>query len=497
MGLTLACALAAQKVEVRVVDRAARPATTSRANILHARGVEVLARLDALGDLPERSLAPLGMTMHVGDRPLATVRFAPLRGQSTQALFVSQADVEEQLRRRLGALGVEVEWNRPLDGLEVHEHGVTAHLDGTRLHADWVVGCDGAHSTVRDLAAIDFPGVSVGERFLLADVHVDWDRSRDVSAGWFHRDGILMAMPMPSPGQTRRETGTLWRLMAEVTAAPGEPHLTQQQILDRFEQLVPHRSGQHARLGEAVWTSVFRIHRRLAADYRRGRVLLAGDAAHVHSPIGGQGMNTGIGDAENLAWKLALVVHGRADARLLDTYTAERRPLATWILNATTANTRILLGETLPARLLRDRIMLPLLNLPAMQRAATRSASQLDVTYRNGPLGARRGRSPHPGDRIGNLACLRADATPTRLHAELGSRWALLAPQATGTVEELATTARAHLGDDVGVLRPQDATQHRDVLLVRPDGHLSWRGRTPADLRRWLTETLGCTEKSR
>lgn len=129
MGLTLACALAAQKVEVRVVDRAARPATTSRANILHARGVEVLARLDALGDLPERSLAPLGMTMHVGDRPLATVRFAPLRGQSTQALFVSQADVEEQLRRRLGALGVEVEWNRPLDGLEVHEHGVTAHLD--------------------------------------------------------------------------------------------------------------------------------------------------------------------------------------------------------------------------------------------------------------------------------------------------------------------------------------------------------------------------------
>ena len=148
------------------------------------------------------------------------------------------------------------------------------------------------------------------------------------------------------------------------------------------------------------WASSFRIQRRLADTYRRGRVVLAGDAAHIHSPLGGQGMNTGMGDAENLAWKLALVVGGRADDALLDTYEAERRPIAEEVLANTTGLTRLVIGEGRGARLLRDRVFVPLLNRGWVQRQIAESASQLKLSYRRGPLGGRRLVGPSLGDRV-------------------------------------------------------------------------------------------------
>lgn len=440
-GMALACGLAAQGVEVRLVDQAAGPAETSRANILHARGVEVLDRLGALGDLRERSLEPAGMRMHVGGEPIATMRFLPDRRERTQALFVSQAAVEAELRRRLAELDVPIHWGTEVTALEP---------------AAWVVGCDGARSRVRELAGIDFPGVPVAERFLLADVRADWARDRSVSAGWYHRDGMVLAVPMP---------GGLWRLMADV------PHdgerLTPDQVVDRMRRLLAERAGQpDIGIRETVWASVFRIHRRLAADYRRGRVLLAGDAAHTHSPIGGQGMNTGIGDAENLAWKLGLVVRGLAGTELLDTYGAERRPLAADVLRNTTANTRLLLGETALTRFLRDRVVVPLLGRPFVQRRATRVASQLWVTYRKGPLGGR-----GLGHRVPDGEYHRVDGTPVRLHAALGPAWALI-----GGSTALWFEARRALGEVAHLQGDGDA------LLVRPDAHVAWRGTSQQDL---------------
>ncbi|MGK5557067.1 FAD-dependent monooxygenase [Actinomadura kijaniata] len=481
-GLALACGLAAQGVGVRVVDRAEGPASTSRANILHARGAEVLQRLGAVGDLREHSLEPVGMRMHVRSRPIATMRFAPDGREPARALFVSQARIEERLRRRLGELGGRVEWGRTVTGVTQDADGVTAGFaDGARVRAGWLAGCDGAHSTVREAAGIAFPGVPVVERFLLADVHADWDRDRTVSAGFFHRDGLLLAIPM----RDADGRDDLWRLMADVPD-PGR-RLDAAEIVARFERLLPERAGETGvRLRDTVWTSVFRIHRRLAADYRRGRVLLAGDAAHVHSPIGGQGMNTGIGDAENLAWKLALVVRGAADPTLLDTYTAERRPLAAEVLRTTTANTRILVGEGAVARLVRDRIFVPLLNSPRVQRQATRTASQLWVSYRKGPLGGR-GAGPRPGDRVPDREGVRADGSPARLYAELCPSWVLLA-RPGADVTALLDVAREHLGEAVTALFDADAP--RAPELVRPDGHLGWRGDDPAALRRWLTGAL-------
>ncbi len=482
-GLVLGCALAAHGVAVRVVDRAEGPAPTSRANILHARGVEVLTRLGALGDLPERALSPVGMTMYARGRELATMRFVPDPREPVQALFISQADIEAQLRLRFEALGGSVEPGREVVGAAQDADGVTVEFaDGDALRTAWLVGCDGSRSTVRQLAEIGFPGVSVVERFLLADVNAAWDRSRQGSAGWFHPDGMLLAMPM----RGRNGGGDLWRLMADVPDT-GE-HLSAEQIVERLRDLLRERAEvEDIEIRETVWTSVFRIQRRLAESYRHGRVLLAGDAAHIHSPIGGQGMNTGMGDAENLAWKLAMVATGRADEALLDTYTPERRPLAEEVLRTTTANTRLLAGATPLTRLVRDRLLLPVFNLTSVQRQATRKASQLWVTYRGGPLGGR-GRAPHPGDRIPDQACLDVEGATTSLYSALGPAWALIADRER---PELAEAARRRLGE-IAVLRIPDATG--SPMLVRPDGHLAWRGDDPDDLRSWLTGTLRTRE---
>ncbi len=202
---------------------------------------------------------------------------------------------------------------------------------------------------------------------------------------------------------------------------------------------MPERTGRaDIRIKDAVWTSAFRIHRRLADTYRRGRIFLAGDAAHIHSPLGGQGMVTGMGDAENL----------------------------------------------------RNRVLVPVANLPAVQRRAGQLASQLWATYRRGPLGgggvARR--RPRPGDRVADLICLRPDGSATRLHAELGRRWALLSPG--GDTYACLKEARERLGDTVTALTRDSGTQ-QDVWLIRPDAHLAWRGRPPAArLGPWLDQVL-------
>jgi 2-polyprenyl-6-methoxyphenol hydroxylase-like FAD-dependent oxidoreductase len=197
-GLTLACGLLLHGVSVRVVDEAPGPTTTSRANILYGRGVEVLGRLDALGDLVKRSVEPVRLTTYVNGRPLLTMHLADLfdmTGTRYQPLYVSQAEVEAQLRSRLADLGGAVECAAGLVDTEQDDGGVITRRR-QQLRAGWLIGCDGAHSTVRKLAGTGFPGVSVIEQFLLADVHADWALDRSAGSIYLHRDGVLAAIPM-------------------------------------------------------------------------------------------------------------------------------------------------------------------------------------------------------------------------------------------------------------------------------------------------------------
>jgi len=472
-GLALACGLRAAGVDVRVFDKAAGPAVTSRALGLQPRGVEVLDRLGALGDLPDRGLPIRSVTINVDGRELASFPVGQPTGLGgPRGLIMSQADIEGALRDRLFALGGDIEWDRGVDGLARVRDGVTVCLDdGSEFDAAWVVGADGAHSVVRKAVGIGFPGVPIVEQFLLADVHADIDRPREGAVSWLRGDAALAAFPLPG--------NDLWRVMAPAPTEFGDEPAPQAIVDYLASRLAAEAAGT---IDSTVWTSTFRIQRRLADGYRRGRVLLAGDAAHIHSPLGGQGMNTGIGDAENLAWKLALVVSGRADHSLLDTYEAERRPIAKGVLETTSSVTEMVVSQRWAARLLRDRVAVPLMNQSWVQRQITERASQLKVSYRHGPLGARLWRflpGVRAGDRVADRTCTRADGTSVRLFDALGPGWALIG------ANSLAEVARERLGDVVSL------RGDRAGLLVRPDGHLAWRGTDAAGLRAWLDNALG------
>ncbi len=480
-GLALACGLRAAGVAVRVLDGAPGPSATSRALGLQPRGVEVLDRLGALGDLPERSV-PIGQVITYVDRRRVARLSMDIRTPlvTRPGLLVSQAEIEAELRRRLTELGGTIEWNRPVLGVEAEDDGVRTCLADEVIASGWVVGCDGAHSRVRKSVGITFPGVAVVEKFLLADVRADLALPRDAVSVWLSGDRMVGAFPLPGEG--------LWRLMAP--AAEGDPD---EDVVHLMGRAVEEGAGlSAASIRRTEWTSTFRIHRRLADGYRRGRVLLAGDAAHIHSPFGGQGMNTGLGDAENLAWKLALVAGGRAGDDLLDTYEAERRPIAEDVLASTSAMTRVVVGRSPLARLFRDAVFVPLLRNRRVQRAIREQSSQLKITYRRGPLGSAgpgsriTARGAVPGDRVPDIACRDENGRDTRLHRELGPSWALLCHPSVHA--ECAGVARAHLDGSVAVL-----TALSDVpatLLIRPDAHLAWRGEDPRGLDRVLGHIL-------
>ncbi|WP_328399476.1 FAD-dependent monooxygenase [Streptomyces sp. NBC_00390] len=487
-GLALACGLRANGLAVRVLDGAAGPSRTSRALGLQPRGAEVLDRLGALDDLPERSVRIEQVITHVDGQPMARLNV----GQRTKlvtrpGLLISQAEIEARLRDRLRALGVEVEWGKELLAADQDGSGVNVSFTGGQTRADWLAGCDGAHSRVRKAAGISFPGVAVIERFLLADVQAALPLPANAVSVWLRAGSMLGAFPLPGTD--------VWRLMSP---APGDADgLGRPDVLAVLKEQLRIQAGiAPSTVRNALWTSTFRIHRRLASTYRRGRIVLAGDAAHTHSPFGGQGLNTGLGDAENLAWKLAMVASGAASDALLDTYESERRPIAREVLQSTSSLTRMVVGRTLVARAARDRVFVPLMNRPFVQRLIWEQSSQLKIHYRRGPLGVRpheRWSVPGPrvGDRVPDLACTRPDGSPTRLYAEIGPRWGLVVP-ASGNHDVYVSVTARHLGTTTPAttLVPSGA-RGRHVMLVRPDGHLAWRGTSVASLDQWLRRALG------
>jgi 4,5-epoxidase len=499
-GLTLACGLLGKGVAARVVDKAAEPAGTSRALGLQPRGIEVVERLGALNGLPDRALQVEQIVVHINGKQAARVRVGQRTALVTRpSLVISQAIVEAALRRRVADLGGHIEWGREVTAAEQDSGGVTVGFaDGGRRRVGWLVGCDGAHSRVRELAGIGFPGVPLAERFLLVDVTADLPLSRRSIYVWLDADTVYGAFPLP--GQD------VWRLMVPTADPATEPdRMTDQAVFAEVTRQLGERTGCDPSLvRDPVWVTSFRVHRRLAETYRTGRILLAGDAAHVHSPFGGQGMNTGIGDAENLAWKLAMVVNGTAEHKLLDSYEAERRPIAAKAVKSTGAASNLILGNHVLARLLRDRVVVPLMNKASMQRRVWENLSQLKVSYRDGPLGRgarwwRSGQGARPGDRVPDIQCVRANSgARTTLHAELGDKWALVIParmasDGYATVcrmvsDRYAAVAAKRLGyDSLSTLVADDDTS-AEMMLVRPDAHLGWRGRADADaLDRWLS----------
>lgn len=353
-GLTLGVSLLSRGIRVTIVDGVAAGANTSRAAAVNARTLEVLEGLDVSRRMVKRGLVAPRFTMREGEKTLIPIDFTMLPTAYPYTLMISQADTERLLSERLTELGGEVIRPKRLTRLDQDADGVTAVFeDGDAVRARYVVGADGMHSTVREQAGIGFTGGEFSESFALADVRLDGSAPTDEVILFYARTGLTVMAPLP---------GGIHRIVAPVADAPEEPSIEYvQQLLDT-RGFGPGRSV----VTELIWGSRFRIHHRVADTYRAGRLLLAGDAAHVHSPAGGQGMNLGIQDAIALADALASVLGGGPDSAL-DDYSATRRPFAQEVLTLTGRLTRV---ATLPraARPVRNVVMRMAAWLPAVRR---------------------------------------------------------------------------------------------------------------------------------
>lgn len=352
-GLTLAAALCARGVRATVLDRLSEGANTSRAAVVHARTLEVLEPIAAAQPLIERGLVAQRFTIRDRDRVLVPIAFDKLPTRYPYTLMVSQAETEKVLLRRLAELGGAVLRPRTLVDLNQDGSGVTATLDdGSRWRARYLVGADGMHSTVRERARIAFSGGSYGESFVLADVRLTGDVPDDEVILYFSPAGMAVVAPLP---------GGVHRIVAAVDDAPESPTAAYVQVL--LDARGPQREAVVVR--EVLWGSRFRVQHRVADVYRAGRVLLAGDAAHVHSPAGGQGMNAGILDAMALAGALVKALAG--DTAALDAYGRARRPVAQQVVAFADRLTR--LATVRPGlRAARNLLLSTLSRLPAFRR---------------------------------------------------------------------------------------------------------------------------------
>ncbi|MFJ6785432.1 FAD-dependent oxidoreductase [Streptomyces yangpuensis] len=361
-GLALAVTLAEAGIDFVLLDRQAEGANTSRAAVVHARTLEVLDELDPSGalsaDLVGRGVPVSRFAVRDGARPLAAVDFDGLPTAHPYALMVPQYETEAVLLRRLRALGGDV--HRPYEVTAVAQDAEGATLTtatGETLRAAHVVGADGMHSAVRTAAGIAFEGASYRESFVLADVVMDWAPGPHEVSLAFGAAGLTVIAPLP---------GGHYRIVATVAEAPAEPDLA------FVRGLLDARVPGQAAVRELVWSSRFRIHHRVADRYRAGRLLLAGDAAHVHSPAGGQGMNTGIQDGYALGRALAV-----GD---LDGYQAARRPVALRVVALTHRMTRVATTRNRALRAVRNTLLPVLARIPALRvRLATELA---ELNYR-------------------------------------------------------------------------------------------------------------------
>ncbi|WP_182886873.1 FAD-dependent monooxygenase [Microbispora sp. H10885] len=359
-GLTAAIVLAQHGRQVMIVDALGEGANTSRAAVVHPRTLEVLEPYGVADRLAAHGLHTPVFAIRDRDKMLVPVPFGGLPTAYPYTLMISQADTEAHLLARLHELGGKVIRPARVSSVEQDADGVTATLDdGRRIRAAYLIGADGLNSTVRQSAGIGFTGGTYAESFVLADVRLSGGVPQNEVTLYFSPAGLVVVAPLP---------GGLHRIVATVDEAPKEPGIPfVQHLLDtRGPEAEP------ARVRELIWSSRFRVHHRIADTYRRGRLLLAGDAAHVHSPAGGQGMNLGVDDAVHLGETLARVLKGEPDS-LLDSYAATRRPQAEQVIALAGRLTRLATAAD-GRRVLRNLVLALAGRVPAVR---TRLAWQL------------------------------------------------------------------------------------------------------------------------
>jgi 2-polyprenyl-6-methoxyphenol hydroxylase-like FAD-dependent oxidoreductase len=383
VGLTMAVELARFGVGVRIIDRSSHPTETSRALVIWSRTLELLDRAGCTHAFLAAGIRAHGASLRAGQTVLGRPRFDDIESEYNFALMIPQRDTERLLIEHLRSLGVEVEretelvsFSEAADRVET----VLSHADGRRetVSVPWLLGCDGAHSAVRHGLGIEFHGSTQGDDWLIADVRLEGKNAPpdDEISTFFHRDGPLISFPLP---------GRRARVIANRGKTdPARPR-TDPTLVD-VQAMIDQRAGGGFDATDPVWLTNFRINERKVSQYRFGHIFLAGDAAHIHSPAGGQGMNTGMQDAINLAWKLAMVVHGDARESLLDSYSPERNAVGDMVLRNASALTDMATLTNPAAQTARNLVARFLLGFHAVRREMAATMSEVDIAYAKSPL---------------------------------------------------------------------------------------------------------------
>jgi 2-polyprenyl-6-methoxyphenol hydroxylase-like FAD-dependent oxidoreductase len=439
-GLMMAAELALAGVRVQLLDERVDMPNITRAFAVHARTLELLDARGMADELVKRGTPvyeiapPGGTTLNLRELP---TRFGML-------LIVPQSGTEQVLQTRVDDLGVPVVRGAEVVGLTQDDDGVTVQCaDGTSIRTTYVVGCDGAHSTVRQLVGIEFTGKQYETHILLADVKLT-RATEDTLTGVTNEKGVVLMIPF-GDGWFR---AIAWDRLRE--QAPLKEPVTIDEIRDSFHRI----AGEDYGMTDMRWSSRFLSERKQAERYRAGRVFIAGDAAHVHSPLGGQGMNTGIADAMNLGWKLAEAVGGTAPDWLLDSYQGERLPVGAAVLRLTDAFNQLVLGRSKVQRRVQTLAVGTITRLPAGRRFMAGRLSQLGIDYPR----ASRGDHRMVGKRMPDVDC-----GGTRLYALMREGRFVMITTADVEVDRADVVHAVHSERDLPA-----------AVLVRPDGYVAW-----------------------
>jgi len=488
-GLMLANQLGRRGVRALIIDRHAGPSLETRALGVQARTLEIYSKLGIVDRALQLGKRATGANMWTQGRRAARIPLGDIGRDLSPypfLLILGQDDNERLLGDALRSWGMAVQWNTELVGLEQEYDHATATLkqpDGTirKITAAWVAGCDGARSAVRELSGIAFPGAPYEHVFFVADTQVTGDMVPDELNVYLWPEGFHLFFPMRGTDH--------WRIVGILP-----PNLRGRDDLT-FEDVIPsvrQEAGAGLSFKGCSWFSTYRIHHRSAARFRDRRCFLLGDAAHIHSPVGAQGMNTGLQDAYNLAWKLALVVTGRADAILLDSYEDERIPVARRLLSTTDRAFSLIVSDSWLAGLFRTRILARIaafaMSRERIRELAFRTISQTGIRYRNSPLSQTLpglpDSAPHAGDRFPWLRLkFQADGPTEDVFQRLDdTRFNLIvigqSLPAEGTLD-LGDPLRTHVvPDDPANDRELARAQIRgpSFYLLRPDGHVGLAG---------------------
>jgi 2-polyprenyl-6-methoxyphenol hydroxylase-like FAD-dependent oxidoreductase len=461
VGLAMAADLTRYGVSVRLIDKAPEPTDKSKALVLWSRTLELMDRMDCTAPFLTTGKKVIAVNLTAGKESITRVTVDGVKTPHPYALMIPQNNTEELLGDLVTSLGVKIERKIELTDFVASADSVTStlrHLDGTEetFESGWLIGCDGAHSTVRHTLGMEFAGETMPSSWIVADLHLSNVPNPDEILISLHSEGILAVFPIGPPRY--RVIADAGLTQAGIAAA--DPTVAEVQAI--LDVRGPGSIGAF----DPIWMTRFTINERKVANYRSDRVFVMGDAAHIHSPAGGQGMNTGMQDAFNLAWKLALVSRGIGDEEtLLGSYSAERSPVAAAVLEGAGRMTEVALLRGDFKQAVRNHVASFVFGLSPVKKKMADVLTELSVGYPKSPLnggGGYAGRGPKEGERAPvavSHQCVGAGDTP---------RFALYADGDDGRGAELIAKYASLL--ETAVRAPFD----RDGLwLVRPDGYVA------------------------